>query len=70
MYLCEIHSPVDITPSSLLSLIYNLIGGHLFGTKFIPIKRFTPKVSQWTGLYLKQTQADYAIIIHPYPFSL
>ena len=38
MYLCEIHLPVDITPSSLLSFIYNLIGGHLFGTKFIPIK--------------------------------
>jgi len=38
--------------------IYNLLGGHLFGTKSIPIKRFTPKVSQWTGLYLKQTQAD------------
>ena len=58
MHLCEIHPPVDITPFSPLSPIYNLAGGHLFGTKSIPIKRFTPMVSHWTGLYLKQTQAD------------
>ena len=70
MYLCEIHLPVDITPFSPLSLIYNLAGGHLFGTKSIPIKRLIPKVSQRGGLYLKQVQVGYTIITHRHPFSL
>jgi len=38
--------------------IYNLLGGHLFGTKSIPIKRLIPKVSQRGGLYLKQVPDD------------
>ncbi len=36
--------------------IYNLAGSHLFGTKFIPIKRLFPMVSHKAGLYLKQVQ--------------
>ena len=47
---------VDITMFSPLGFIYNLAGSHLFGTRFIPIKRLIPKVSQWGGLYLKQTR--------------
>jgi hypothetical protein len=67
-----IHMLVDITMFSPLGFIYNLAGSHLFGTRFIPIKisvvwfcqilksiyalTLFPKVSQWAGLYLKQTR--------------
>ena len=66
--------------------IYNLLSGHLLGTKSIHVKigivrlcqklksiyalMPVPKVSQWGGLYLKQTQDSYSFIVHQHPFSL